>query len=121
MRVVVADDNPEMVLRAESVLRKCGHIVVGKAHNGKDALAAIREHLPDFALLDYSMPNLSGAEVAAAVRAEGLSVRIIMATANGQRGAAFGDEVDADAVLIKPFSAPFVNLRVAEAFAKERS
>ncbi|MGQ9555480.1 MAG: ATP-binding protein [Anaerolineae bacterium] len=40
------------------------------AHSGADGLAAMREHLPDVALLDLLMPEMAGADVVAAMRAD---------------------------------------------------
>ena len=66
VRVVVGDDHPmfrEGVVRA---LTSSGEIdVVAEADNGADALELIKTHRPQVALLDYRMPQLDGAQVAA--------------------------------------------------------
>ncbi|MUM18124.1 MULTISPECIES: response regulator transcription factor [unclassified Mycobacteroides] len=83
MRVVVGDDHPlfrEGVVRA---LSGSGQItVVAEAENGAGALALIREHLPDVALIDYRMPELDGTQVAAAVRRDELRTRVLLLSAH---------------------------------------
>ncbi|MGH3724628.1 MAG: response regulator [Mycobacterium sp.] len=83
VRVVVGDDHPlfrEGVVRA---LTGSGQIaVVAEAENGASALALIREHLPDVALVDYRMPELDGTQVAAAVRRDELPTRVLLLSAH---------------------------------------
>ncbi|TXI40496.1 MAG: response regulator transcription factor [Mycobacterium sp.] len=80
--VVVGDDHPmyrEGVVRA---LRESGRIdVVAEAADGRAALAAIVEHRPAVALLDYRMPGLDGLGVVAAVLRDGLPTRVLLLSA----------------------------------------
>ncbi len=70
VRVVVGDDHPMFRDGVVRALMSSGSIdVVAEADDGVTALAAIREHQPQVALLDYRMPGMDGAEVAAAVTA----------------------------------------------------
>lgn len=85
VRVVVGDDHPlfrEGVVRALSLSGSVN--VVGEADDGKAALQLIREQLPDVALLDYRMPGMDGAEVAAAVRTNELSTRVLLLSAHDE-------------------------------------
>lgn len=62
-----------------------GHIdVVAEAEDGLSALAAIREHRPQVALLDYRMPGLDGAQVAAAVVRDELPTRVLLISAHDE-------------------------------------
>jgi two-component system nitrate/nitrite response regulator NarL len=85
VRVVVADDHPlfrEGVVRA---LALSGEVnVVGEADDGTSALALIKELRPDVALLDYRMPGMDGAEVAAAVRGSDLPTRVLLLSAHDE-------------------------------------
>ena len=80
--VVVGDDHPvyrEGVVRA---LDNSGRTeVVAAVGNGADALAAVREHRPDVALLDYKMPGLDGIAVAHAVARDHLPTRVLLLSA----------------------------------------
>ncbi|MDT5073488.1 MAG: two-component system, NarL family, nitrate/nitrite response regulator NarL, partial [Mycobacterium sp.] len=83
--MVVGDDHPlfrDGVVRA---LTSSGTIdVVAEADDGVSALAAIREHGPQVALLDYRMPGLDGAQVAAAVRRDELPTRVLLISAHDE-------------------------------------
>jgi two-component system nitrate/nitrite response regulator NarL len=85
VRVVVGDDHPmfrEGVVRA---LVSSGEIdVVAEAEDGSQALELIRTHLPQVALLDYRMPGMDGAEVAAAVNRDELSTRVLLVSAHDE-------------------------------------
>ena len=80
--VVVGDDHPmyrEGVVRA---MKETGRIeVVAVAGDGRAALAAIREHQPAVALLDYRMPELDGLAVVAAVVRDGLPTQVLLLSA----------------------------------------
>jgi len=85
VRVVVADDHPlfrDGVIRA---LTSSGSIdVVAEAEDGLTALELIRTHKPQVALLDYRMPGLDGAQVAAAVRRDELPTRVLLISAHDE-------------------------------------
>jgi two-component system, NarL family, nitrate/nitrite response regulator NarL len=80
--VVVADDHPlyrEGVVRA---LLASGQIeIVAEAEDGRSALTAIQEHLPDVALLDYKLPDLDGVAVTHAIVREQLPTRVLLVSA----------------------------------------
>lgn len=80
--VVVGDDHPmyrEGVVRA---MKESGRIaVVAEAGDGRAALAAIQEHKPAVALLDYRMPELDGLAVVAAVVRDDLPTRVLLLSA----------------------------------------
>ncbi|MEU2002816.1 response regulator [Rhodococcus sp. NPDC019627] len=85
MRVVVGDDHPifrDGVVRA--LVASEDIEVVGEADDGAAALALIRDLVPDVALLDYRMPELDGAQVAAAVRNAELTTRVLLLSAHDE-------------------------------------
>ena len=85
VRVVVGDDHPlfrDGVVRA---LNSSGSIdVVAEAEDGITALELIRTHEPQVALLDYRMPGLDGAQVAAAVVRDELPTRVLLISAHDE-------------------------------------
>jgi two-component system, NarL family, nitrate/nitrite response regulator NarL len=85
VRVVVGDDHPlfrDGVVRA---LASSGEIdVVAEADDGSSALELIKAHKPDVALLDYRMPGMDGAQVAAAVRRDELPTRVLLVSAHDE-------------------------------------
>ena len=60
--------------------------VVAQAGTGDEAVAAIREHVPDIAVLDVEMPGLDGSEVAQWVAAHAPEVRCIILTRHARPG-----------------------------------
>jgi two-component system nitrate/nitrite response regulator NarL len=83
VRVVVGDDHPlfrDGVVRA---LSSSGEIdVVAEAEDGTSAFEAIKTHKPQVALLDYRMPGMDGAQVAAAVVRDELPTRVLLISAH---------------------------------------
>ncbi|HEX6014526.1 MAG TPA: response regulator [Geminicoccaceae bacterium] len=105
-RVLVVDDEPNIVMSLEFLMRRAG-FEVQVARNGREALDALEGAAPDLLLLDVMMPEFDGYEVCERVRArpEWNGTKIVMLTARGreverERGLALG----ADAYVTKPFS-----------------
>lgn len=85
VRVVVGDDHPMFRDGVVRALQSSGSIdVVAEADDGIAALAAIRRHLPQVALLDYRMPGMDGAEVAASVQRDQLATRVLLLSAHDE-------------------------------------
>ncbi|MES9852261.1 MAG: response regulator [Candidatus Thiodiazotropha sp. L084R] len=106
VEILVVDDEPNIVLSLEFLMKKAGYKVT-TASNGVEALDSIKQRRPDLVLLDVMMPRMDGYEVCQAVRGdpELSSVRIIMLTARGRdverdKGMALG----ADDYVTKPFA-----------------
>lgn len=82
IRVVLADDHPVVRKGIREFLEEAGDIqVVAEAGDGDEALALIRAHRPDVAVLDIQMPGQSGIEVTRRLRAAGLPVGVLLLTA----------------------------------------
>jgi DNA-binding NarL/FixJ family response regulator len=78
-RVIVADDLA-LVLNAVSALLQESFDIVAMVSDGHAALEAILEHEPELAVLDISMPGMSGIDVAREVRRRGNNTRIVFLT-----------------------------------------
>lgn len=64
VKVVMADDEPGVMLLLCSILSKLERaLVIGAADNAKDAIALVREHNPDLAFLDIELPDIKGIEL----------------------------------------------------------
>jgi len=70
LRIAVADDQPDAAQLMARLLLVAGYRVVAIAHDGQEALDAIRMQTPDVAFLDIGMPRLTGYEVAKQIRTE---------------------------------------------------
>ncbi len=79
VRVLLADDHKLVRAGFRAMLDSLGDVeIVGETGDGREALELIRQHRPDVALLDITMPSLTGLEVAARVANEMQNVRIII-------------------------------------------
>jgi DNA-binding NarL/FixJ family response regulator len=79
-RVVVADDHPLLRHGLRALLEREGFAVVGEAGDGKEAVKLARQHRPDVAVLDLTMPLLSGLEAARTIRSEQLAGGVLLLT-----------------------------------------
>jgi len=105
-KILVADDEPNIVVALEFLLRSNGYEVL-VARNGEEVLERIAQDRPDLVLLDVMMPMVSGFDVCRRIRqgSGGERIRIVMLSARGReaevsRGLAAG----ADLYVVKPFS-----------------
>ncbi|MHB1497754.1 MAG: response regulator transcription factor [Acidimicrobiales bacterium] len=80
-RVLLADDDPTMLVALGDLLTTQGYEVVATAEDGQSALALIQQYRPDVAILDLRMPQMSGTEVASALADQGVEVPVIMFSA----------------------------------------
>jgi DNA-binding NarL/FixJ family response regulator len=101
--VVLADDHPIVLTGLRAVLQvEPGVEIVAAAPDGATALAMIRAHEPDVAVLDIDMPQLTGLEVLDAMKAGGLSTRVVFLTGSASdEQIATAVEQDAWGLLLK--------------------
>jgi CheY-like chemotaxis protein len=103
-RVLVIDDEPDVVRLVVKVLSGRGHIVQ-IARDGASALARVKHEPPDVILLDSDLPKIDGAEVCRRLKADATTseIPIVLMTS------AYIDiyDVDADggpdAFVVRPF------------------
>ena len=107
LTVVVADDNADIRNLVGIAVAKAGLTVVADVADGAAALAAIREHVPDLAILDVTMPEMSGLVVCRELRTDAAysDVRILLLSASVDEASRIrGLDSGADYFLEKPFS-----------------
>ena len=79
IRVLLADDHVLMRAGITALLQRIPDLtVVAEADDGRDALRLIATYRPDIAMLDISMPELNGLDVAERVEREFPDVRVII-------------------------------------------
>ena len=117
--ILVADDEPDIVALTSRRLARSGFTVI-TAVNGEEALQASREQKPDLALLDISMPKLTGVEVSRLLRAapETHATPVILMSAGLFDKLTIPD--DADAFIAKPFGALELPALVREVLGREQ-
>ena len=78
--VLAIDDDSLVLMNTAAMLEDLGHTVFGAA-SGKQALDILRqEERVDLVITDYAMPQLTGTQLAEAIRAERQNLPIILAT-----------------------------------------
>lgn len=104
--ILVADDEPSIVLSLQVLLQKAGY-EVRIARNGEEAIQSVADSRPDLILLDAMMPKRDGFDVCQSLRADPAlkDLPILMLTARSrdverQKGMALG----ATDYITKPFS-----------------
>ncbi|MDA0311491.1 MAG: response regulator transcription factor [Gemmatimonadetes bacterium] len=79
LRVVIADDHMVVRQGIRTVLEEVpGLRVVAEAGDGAEALRLIAQHKPDVAVLDVTMPEKTGLEVAQELRESGSEIGILI-------------------------------------------
>jgi two-component system, OmpR family, phosphate regulon response regulator PhoB len=114
-RVLVVDDEPDIVALVAYHLAKAGYRV-STASSGSEALDAARRERPSFIVLDLMLPGMSGYEVLEQLRArdETRDIAVLMLTARREeQDRIHGLALGADDYLTKPFSPQELVLRVA--------
>lgn len=115
-KVLIVDDEPNIVLSLEFLMKKAG-FDVAVAGDGEEALQQVEKFQPDLVLLDVMMPKKSGYEVCEALRADPAraGMKILMLTAKGRdTEVAKGLALGADAYVTKPFSTKDLVARIGD-------
>ena len=86
LRPLLVDDNVDAADAGAAVLELLGH-QVRVAHTGAAALDAVRQEMPDVAILDIGLPDMSGYALASAIRqlAGAAPLRLVALTGYGQK------------------------------------
>jgi CheY-like chemotaxis protein len=107
LRLLVAEDNPTNVKLMRIVLKGLG-FECDAVGNGREALAALREHSYDLLFMDMCMPDMDGVEATRQVCAEWAEAdrpRIVVVTASSPSAARQAClDAGADEILGKPVS-----------------
>ena len=105
-KILIADDEPNIVAAIEFLLQQSGY-EVHIARNGEEALKLVEACIPDLVVLDVMMPQKSGYEVCKRIRerADWRHIRIVMLSAKGRDAeVSKGLSMGADLYVTKPFS-----------------
>ena len=106
MKFLVVDDSVTMRRIIINALQRIGYSDIVEAADGREALTRFDETV-GFIITDWNMPNMSGVDVARAVRArpEGHAVPIMMVTTRGAReDIVAAVEAGVNNYILKPFT-----------------
>ncbi len=116
-RVVVAEDEAIIRMDLRELLQEEGYEVVAECGRGDEAVALVREHAPDVALLDIKMPGLDGISAAREISSERLTA-VVLVTAFSQRELIEeASDAGVQGYVVKPFErhdlAPAIEVAIA--------
>ncbi|MGI4762651.1 MAG: response regulator transcription factor [Janthinobacterium lividum] len=114
--ILLVDDEPNIVMSLEFLMRKNGY-QVGIARNGTEALAAINQTPYDLVLLDVMMPDVDGYQVCRQLRQrpDRAATKVIFLSAKSQPAdVQKGYDAGADLYIPKPFSTRQLMQKVRE-------
>lgn len=112
--VVLADDDPMVHSLLKAAFEKV-NVDCRSAHDGREALDAIRNSSPDAAILDIGMPRISGLTVLTEIRksAQTRTIPVLMLTARQQKSeVSMALGFGANDYVVKPFDATDVVTRL---------
>jgi len=111
-RILIVEDEPDLVVTLEEDLRRQGYGTV-VARDGREAVRLGTSEPWDLVLLDVMLPGLDGFDVCAALRRAGVTTPIIMLTArSGEADKEVGLDAGADDYVTKPFGMRELRARI---------
>jgi len=105
-KVLIVDDEPNIVMALEFLFRKSSFDVL-IARNGTEALELLEGNVPDIILLDIMMPDVDGYEICTTVRADARmkATKVVFLSAKSKNtDIQKGYDLGADLYVTKPFS-----------------
>lgn len=120
-RILVTEDDPDLIVFMRRVLEQAGHDV-DVASSGAEALAKAAASRADLVLLDVALPDMSGIDVAKCLRADVATSTTMIVFVTGrtdERRNAF--DWGADDFVTKPFDVDDLVIRVRAALRRSRS
>ena len=113
MKILVAEDEPLMLMAIEAKLKNEGFDVVGVA-DGREALKVLENFVPDLIITDILMPYTSGLELISIVKSsQNKKLPIIVLSGLGQENTVMeAFQLGADDFLTKPFNPVELSVRV---------
>ncbi|MDD3772195.1 MAG: response regulator transcription factor [Weeksellaceae bacterium] len=85
MHFIIADDHPLSLLGTQVLVESLGYVVLETNKNGLEAWNSIKRLKPDFVILDISMPEIDGLEIAEKIRIHQFPTKIILLTSHNEK------------------------------------
>lgn len=111
-KILLVDDEKDIVDLLEQVLKKEGFQFIQRAYNGKDALRICQSFQPDVIILDVMLPDIDGLEVCKQIRSFSTCPILFLSAKNDEMDKILGLAVGGDDYVTKPFSPKEIAYRI---------
>jgi response regulator NasT len=103
LKVLIADDEPIILLDLKQMLENLGYEVVAEASDGQQAVDLARETHPDVCILDVKMPVMDGIEAVEIITEENIAPTILLTAYSDRELVDRAKTAGVFAYLVKPF------------------
>ena len=87
LRILIAEDDDRLAALVGEILDGDGRfVVVGRAHDGEEAVRVCESTTPDIVLMDISMPGLDGIDATRAIHARDAGQHVVIYTGSDEYG-----------------------------------
>lgn len=122
IKLLLVDDHLLFMEGLQYLLETHGFQVIGKARNGREAVAKARILNPDIVLMDIRMPECSGVDALRLIKAEKPELKVIMLTTSDEDEDLFqAIKYGASGYMLKNMDAKELIQRIEQAFHQEAS
>lgn len=111
-KILLVDDERDIVDLIEEVLRQDGFQVIKKAHTGIEAIHTCKEFQPDVVVLDIMLPDIDGIEVCKKIREFSICSILFLSSKNDDIDKILGLSSGGDDYITKPFSPREIVFRI---------
>ncbi|MCD7826309.1 MAG: response regulator transcription factor [Clostridiaceae bacterium] len=119
-KILLADDEPDIVNLLETVLRKEGFSKILKADTGGSAIEICKEQAPDLVVLDIMLPDMDGHEVCKKMREFSMIPIIFLSARSEEIDRLLSFALGGDDYITKPFSPREVVYRITAILKREQ-
>jgi two-component system KDP operon response regulator KdpE len=117
LRVLVVDDEPNILATLAPLLRSCGY-EVSTAMSGRGAMEAVERENPDLVVLDLGLPDMDGVEVTRLVRDGRATPIVVLSARDAEDDKVRALDAGADDYVTKPFGAEELLARIRVALRR---
>lgn len=119
-KILLVDDEKDIVDLIQEVLQQDGYHAIRKAHTGLEALQVCRDFQPDVVVLDVMLPDLDGLEVCKKIREFSFCSILFLSSKNDDIDKILGLSCGGDDYITKPFSPREVVFRIKAQLRRQK-